>query len=172
MESALLVPVAAAEPVVGRWRERLDPSAAWGVPAHITVMYPFIDPRDIDAHLVDRLREMFAGIPPFRFSLVGVRWFQRSVVWLAPEPSQPFRSLTAAVMTEWPALEPYGGAFDEVVPHLTVGETATVEPLLEAATVVEASLPIPCEATTVDLMVGSEEVRWRTLARSPLGATG
>jgi hypothetical protein len=40
-ESALLVTVPAAEPAVARHRSRLDTSATVGVPAHITVLYPF-----------------------------------------------------------------------------------------------------------------------------------
>jgi hypothetical protein len=42
--SALIVEVPAAEPAVARHRERLDSSAPLGVPAHITVLYPFLPP--------------------------------------------------------------------------------------------------------------------------------
>lgn len=34
-ETALIIPVPAAEPVVGALRSRLDRAAAWGVPAHV-----------------------------------------------------------------------------------------------------------------------------------------
>jgi hypothetical protein len=34
--------VPAAEPVVSTWRERFDGSAAQGMPAHITALYPFL----------------------------------------------------------------------------------------------------------------------------------
>jgi hypothetical protein len=43
-ESALLIPVPAAEPTVQRWRERLDPACRLGVPAHVTLLYPFVAP--------------------------------------------------------------------------------------------------------------------------------
>ena len=43
-ESAILVPVPEAGPVVGRLRARLDRSASRGVPAHVTVLYPFVPP--------------------------------------------------------------------------------------------------------------------------------
>jgi hypothetical protein len=42
-ESALVVPEA--EPLVKPFRDRYDPSAAAGVPAHITLLYPFKQPR-------------------------------------------------------------------------------------------------------------------------------
>jgi hypothetical protein len=40
--SAVLVPVPEAERVVSRYRARLDGAAALGVPAHVTVLYPFV----------------------------------------------------------------------------------------------------------------------------------
>ena len=41
-ESALVVLVPEAEAIVGRWRQRYDPSAAVGMPAHNTLNYPFL----------------------------------------------------------------------------------------------------------------------------------
>src|SRR6266704_7013965 len=53
------------------------------------------------------------------------RWPSRGH-YLAPQPAQPLRALTAAVTETWPQTPPYGGMFDEVVPHLTVA--TQVEP--------------------------------------------
>jgi hypothetical protein len=36
------VPLLEAEAVVGDLRARLDRSAGWGVPAHVTLLYPFL----------------------------------------------------------------------------------------------------------------------------------
>ena len=44
LPSALLVEVPEAEPLVRQWRMDLDPHAALGVPAHITVLFPFAPP--------------------------------------------------------------------------------------------------------------------------------
>lgn len=41
LESALVVLVPEAEALVKSFRDRHDPSAAAGVPAHITLLYPF-----------------------------------------------------------------------------------------------------------------------------------
>jgi hypothetical protein len=41
-ESALIIEVPAAEAVVGRHRSELDANAALGIPAHITVLAPFM----------------------------------------------------------------------------------------------------------------------------------
>ena len=44
-ESAVIVPVPEAEPAVGGLRAALDRAAVWGVPAHVTLLYPFVTPR-------------------------------------------------------------------------------------------------------------------------------
>ena len=46
-ESAVLALIPAAESVVGPYRMRLDPTARAGVPAHVTVLYPFVPPSSI-----------------------------------------------------------------------------------------------------------------------------
>lgn len=46
-ESAIIVPVPETERVVGRHRQVLDRAASRGVPAHITVQYPFIRPDQV-----------------------------------------------------------------------------------------------------------------------------
>src|ERR1700729_2595365 len=52
-ESCLLVPVPEAEAVVGRVRGRLDRAAAWGVPAHVTILYPFVLPEAITSEAAE-----------------------------------------------------------------------------------------------------------------------
>jgi hypothetical protein len=47
-ESALVVLVPAAEALVGVFRALYDPAVRVGVPAHITVLYPFVPTDKID----------------------------------------------------------------------------------------------------------------------------
>ena len=47
-ESALIVPLLAADGALHRWRSALDPSAAQGVPAHVTIHYPWIPLQQVD----------------------------------------------------------------------------------------------------------------------------
>ncbi len=49
--------------------------------------------------------------------------FPANVVYLAPDPAEPFVALTEALAAAFPDCPPYGGAFDEPVPHLTIGHT-------------------------------------------------
>ena len=169
--SALIVAVAEAEPAVAAHRDRLDLAASWGVPAHITVCYPFLPPSRIDAHVLAGLRQAAAGVPAFFCALTGVGWFGERVVWLAPEPADPFLALTAAVTTRFPAARPYDGLFDEVVPHLTIGHDHPPADLKAAAGAVAEHLPIHTRVTSMRLAVGTPApgATWSTLEEFALG---
>jgi hypothetical protein len=55
--NAALVPEA--EPLVKPFRDRYDPSAAAGVPAHITLLYPFKHPDEADQTVLGDLNQCF-----------------------------------------------------------------------------------------------------------------
>jgi 2'-5' RNA ligase len=121
-ESAVLVPVPEAERSVSGHRDRLDRAAAWGVPAHVTVLYPFVAPSAITATVIADLAHAVGSVSAFDCEFATTAWFGEEVVWLAPQPDGPFRALTRAVSAAFPGYLPYGGAYDDVVPHLTVGD--------------------------------------------------
>ena len=73
--TALVVEVPAAEPVVGALRDRLDANARLGVPAHVTVIYPFAPAGEIGPSMRERLGGVFGAIPAFGFRLDQVGWF-------------------------------------------------------------------------------------------------
>lgn len=62
-QTAVIVPVPATERVVGRHRARLDRAAGWGVPAHVTVLYPFLLPEELGPDALDRLGAAIASEP-------------------------------------------------------------------------------------------------------------
>jgi hypothetical protein len=84
LHSGLMVEVPEAEPAVARHRERLDASARLGVPAHITVLSPFMPPQAIGPAELARLEHLLAAFSPFRFQLDRTAWFGDEVLWLAP----------------------------------------------------------------------------------------
>jgi len=171
-ETAVIVPVGPAEAVVAEHRQRLDPAASWGVPAHVTVLYPFVPPGSVDDDVVARLTSAVASTRAFPCTFATCRWFGDEVLWLAPDPAQPFRDLTDAVVRHFPGFRPYGGEFDEVVPHLTVGESrdgATAD--LEAVEVEVCSrLPVTARVDHALLMAGTDQPgAWHVVAELPLG---
>lgn len=168
-ESALIVEVPEAEPVVGRWRSLLDPVSGVGIPAHVTVLYPFLE--RLSEKALDGIRDIASLVPAFSFSLVSVaRW--PSVVYLPPTPVEPFLDLTGRCLTRWPNLRPYAGSFDDVVPHLTVAhekDGPIDDELADAITDdVAAHLPIDSMATNVSLWV-TDGGAWTAHTTFPLG---
>jgi 2'-5' RNA ligase len=162
-----LVPVPAAEHIVGRWRELYDPVAPVGVPAHVTLIVPWLPPAEIVTEDVAELRECLSGVAAFDFKLTDVAWFGRRVLWVAPEPADVFRSLTN-MLAERFGTPPWEDEFDDVVPHLTVAHASGdgVElGLVERE--VRRGLPIACRASAVWVMVGDGN-RWSVEATVPL----
>ena len=167
-DSALLVPVPEAAPLVRAYRLELDPNAAAGVPEHITLISPFIRPERLDGAVRARLRAHFAIARPFPFQLTSVRWFGDQVMWLAPEPAAPIVELTKRLVDEFGIL-PYGGAYPEIVPHLTVA-LGNSEGAGRVQDAIADALPIGATADRVHLMVGAEGTGWAMLEEYPLGA--
>lgn len=169
-ESAVLVLVPAAEPVIGEYRSRFDQAARWGVPAHVTVLYPFVAPADLDPAVLAALARAVATVPRFDAHFSRTGWFDDEVLWLAPEPAAAFRALTAAVMREFPHHPPYGGRHAEITPHLTVGHDAPLDDLRAAEQSVILQLPVAMPVARVHVLAGtSVPGSWRVRAEFPLG---
>jgi 2'-5' RNA ligase len=126
VEAALVVLVPEVEALVNPFRQRFDPSAADGMPAHITINYPFLPWRLKESFDLDGLRHLFLRHSAFRFTFFEVRNFP-DVLYLAPDPDQPFRDLIQSIARHYPESPPYGGQFQEVVPHLTIADVDTPE---------------------------------------------
>jgi hypothetical protein len=169
-ESAVIVPIPEVEPAVGALRAGLDRAAGWGVPAHVTVIYPFLPPDRIGGPELDRLRTAIRSVAAFEVTFVEVRWFDDSVVWLSPDPADPFRALTDAVWGAFPQCPPYAGEHDGSTPHLTVGHDATTPAMEEAGRAAARRLPISASIGAAHLFVGSETAGgWRGVEALPLG---
>ena len=131
--SGLIIEVPDAEPAVGEPRSRLDGNARLGIPAHITVLFPFMPPAYVDDAVLHRLAGIFAAVSAFEHRLVRTSWFDEDVLWLAPEDVAPFRSLTESVHREFPDYPPFGGRYEDVVPHLTIADRCPLEQMLSSS---------------------------------------
>jgi 2'-5' RNA ligase len=171
--TALIVPVPALDPVVGRYRSSLDTAARWGVPAHVTVLYPFLDPVDATADETHTaVGRAVASVSAFDCAFERTAWFGQDVLWLAPVPAGPFAALTRAVWDAFPRTPPYGGTYDDVVPHLTVAElrNGTPEELRQTDADVRPALPVTARIDRVWLVAGNDQPgSWRLAATFPLG---
>ncbi|MBV6702139.1 2'-5' RNA ligase family protein [Kitasatospora aureofaciens] len=162
MTSALIVRVPEAESAVRPWSARPD------VPAHVTVLHPFLPAARLDADVLSGLSELIGAHRKFdvRFATCG-RF--PGVLHLLPDPAAPFLALTRAVAERWPEAPPFAGAFtlDELVAHLTVAESPDPAVLAEAEAAVTPLLPIHSRVAAVDLLVHDGE-RWQPYASFPL----
>lgn len=166
LRTALIVVVPEAESLVGKWRAKHDWSAQHGVPAHITLLFPFMPVEEVDERLLGELRDLFASQPAFTYRLPRVARFPE-VAWLAPEPAKPFSDLTDLIASRYPAYLPYEGIHDEVIPHLTVAEGAPeLQDEVDAA--LTPSLPIEAEALEVTMIVEDAAGHWHTGEGFPL----
>ncbi len=157
--------------MVSRHRARLDSAAALGVPAHVTVLYPFVPPGAITAGTLELLAAAVASVGEFDCQFPATAWFGPDVLWLAPRPDEPFRALTRAVAAAFPGYRPYGGAYEDAVPHLTVGDRPAggVADLRAAEAEVLPALPVAAHVSRVWLMTGADAPdSWRTVAELPL----
>ena len=161
-QSAFIVPVPEAEERVHSLRRRFDPTARLGVPAHITVLYPFMAPELIDELAVSEIQALLGNASSFAFSLDRVERFP-DATYLAPNPAANFASLTSALVARFPNYPPYGGRFETIVPHLTVAQgsqSATVEAQRELSEAINSKGPIYSVCRSVVLIENSSGI-WR-----------
>jgi hypothetical protein len=156
VRNALLVPFPELLPVVEQWLERTNATGpSQGIPPHVTVLFP--SPPEIG--------DALAGVQAFDVVFRETCRFPE-VVYLAPEPAEPFVAMTKAVWGHFPDWPPYGGEFlPDITPHLTVAWGALLD---EAEADVRQRLPLGARAREAVLFREVEPGRWQPQATFPL----
>jgi 2'-5' RNA ligase len=158
-----------AERYISRYRDRYDPSARRNVPAHVTVLYPFMPPDHVDAHVIDALRGIAHSVPCFSYRMAETRRFPVAL-YLAPDPDEPYMALINAVYHAFPEYPPFEGKFQTVVPHITVahGDEAL---LCEIEVELRIALPaagVPAQCSEL-VLIENASGRWEQMQAFPLG---
>lgn len=152
-ELALVVPFEGLAPVVDDLRERTSVSKpSHGMPPHVTLLFPA--PRGVEA-----IAEVLLAFSAFEVVFARLDRFP-GTLWLAPEPAEPFQLLIEALSRRFPEHPPYGGAFAEIVPHLTVAQSD----FDEAVSTVEPWLPLRSRAERAVLLEHAQAQHWREVA--------
>ena len=163
-ESALAVNVPEAERYVGTLRERFDPVAKLGMPAHVTVLYPFMPPERITDSVVRKVRDLLSSLAAFEFRLARIGRFPSVALYLAPEPARPFIELTQAVVRAFPEYPPYGGQYDTIVPHLTVAQGSDADQDFAEAELAAALPRSGIEASSREVvLIENSSGRWERM---------
>jgi 2'-5' RNA ligase len=169
-ETAIICRVPEAERHIARYRERFDPSARRNVPAHVTILYPFMPPDDVDDGVLAELASIASAVRCFEYRLVETRRFPVSL-YLAPQPDDSFAALTAAVFRAFPDYPPFAGKFATVVPHVTVAhgdEAQLCEIEVELRIALAAGSPVRARCSDMVLIENSSG-RWEEMRCFPLG---
>jgi 2'-5' RNA ligase len=169
-ETALICRVPEAERYIAHHRQRFDPPARRNVPAHVTILYPFLPPAEVTAEAQRRLREVAASVPAFDYRLRQTRRFPSSL-YLAPEPGDSFSKLTERVHRAFPDYPPFAGKFDVVVPHVTVAHGDEPQ-LCEIEVELRIALPgsgVPARCVEMVLIENGSGI-WQPLSTFALGA--
>ena len=169
-ETALIVAVPEAEALVARLREKFDSSAAVGVPAHVTLLYPFLDADAIGPVELSELTTLFASASPCDIVFARCGRFGARVLYLAPEPEGVFLDLMHRLFERWPECPPYHGTIPAhlVRPHLTVSDRMEGSTLDRIELGVAGGLPVWSRLTEA-LLIENRTGRWTTRERFALG---
>jgi 2'-5' RNA ligase len=167
-ESAIIVPIPDVEPLVGPLRLQYDHAARLGVPAHITLLYPFRSPQNLTVE-IGELSDVCAAIDAFQFSFTEVRRFPETV-YLHPDKWERFAEIAKTLLKTWPDCKPYGGAHSEIIPHLTVADHVNAQTMNIVEDSLRGRLPVRCSCREVWLLASDDAGKWSRKALFPLAA--
>ena len=139
------------------------------MPPHVTLVYPFADTELLGAARFHELAEVISRFAAFTYRLVETARFRNaaSILYLVPDPGEPFCALISALTDAFPEHPPYGGAHSEPIPHVTVADASDAK-LNAIESEVAPWLPISARADAVSLMERGSSRAWRLRQQLPL----
>lgn len=146
-----------------------DPSAPARMPPHVTLMFPFLPQSELSDLVFQGLTDLLSHVTAFECAFRRIGEFEKGVVYLEPDPGEPFTDLTAALAERFGVL-PYGGAFGSVIPHLTVAILGSFADRLAIKRELSPALPVHAVATAAWLMVGGNSLGWKMVRELGLHA--
>ncbi len=151
-----------------RLRRTSVSDAAAGVPAHLTMLYPFVAPGRLGLDVRAAVATVASRHEPFDYRLAD-RAVWPDTVYVRVEPAAPFVALQADLARAFPAFPIYGtDSTFEFVPHVTIAERDGMSRASESHPA-WASLPRSGRAAAVEVITRSDNGSWRLIWRVPLG---
>lgn len=168
-EWAAVIVRAMLPPALERLRRRSVRDAIVGVPAHLTMLYPFIEPARLGPSVRRRLMTVAAATQPFDYRLLGSATWP-DTVYVAVDPVEPFIDLQRRLGAAFPDFPIYGtDPGFEFVPHVTIAEGPPIDDDATLEDPAWRSLPRPARATAIEVIARPTDAPWRTIWRLPLG---
>jgi 2'-5' RNA ligase len=152
-----------------RLRRRRVFSATIGVPAHATLLHPFIEPDGLEPSVRRRLRVVAADHRPFDYRLDRMAEWP-DAIYVAVDPVEPFVRLHRDLQAAFPDWPIYGARADfEFEPHVTIADRdGKLEPGVREDRVWRV-LPLAARAEAIDVIATRPDGRWCLVWRIPLG---
>ena len=166
-QTALVIVVPEAEALVGALRLQHDPAASLGVPAHVTILYPFR--AEVDAETSHSIATLAGSTPVFDARFASVGRFPGEVVYLAPTPRALFKRMIDEAVSAFPDCPPYSGTIDDPEPHLTIADGVDPPTADELERVVAPGLPITMRVDRLTLLTQDDVGGWSISRSWPLG---
>lgn len=159
-ETAIVLLIPEVGPNIESIRMAHDPSAALDVPAHMTLLYPWVAAPAQAADL-ERLSAVVATFAPYQLAFRSLGAFERTL-YLAPDDRGETAQLARAIFEAFPDHPPYGGAVREFIPHLTVADNiADLDALRrECEPTLVGALPIETTVRAVTVLASDADGQW------------
>lgn len=156
-------------PGLERLRRRSVGDAMDGLPAHLTMLYPFVEPARLGRAVRRRLASVAAATPPFDYKLVAAATWP-GTIYVAVDPAERFVALQRSLGAAFPDFPIYGpNPGFMFVPHVTIAEGP---PIADPVTLEDAAwraLPRLGRAGSIEVIARPTDAPWRTIWRLPLG---
>lgn len=166
-QSGLVIPVPAAGPLLASVAARYPGTVREGVPAHVSLLYPFVPADELDERVTGTLGKLLVEQVPVTVKFVEC-YRRGGFVALRPDPIAGLTELVNAARRRWPDVKPYGGIYGDVEPHVTVAVSSSEETAATIEREVTADLPISAELREAWVVVF--EGRWTLRERFEFGA--
>jgi hypothetical protein len=163
--TGVVIPVPGADLLLARAATRSD-GVRQGVPAHVSLLYPFVPVAERHDSTLRELGEVFERQPALDVEFD--RCHRRdNFVFLQPSPLRPVMDLGDELRQRWPDVVPYDGLYGEQVePHLTITLGADASQATAVAHLVATELPL--SATLQEAwLVAVRDGQWTLHERFP-----
>jgi 2'-5' RNA ligase len=149
-------------------RRRCVANAASGVPAHVTMLFPFVEASGLTSAIEGAVAAVAALHPPIGYRITGPhRW--PDAVYAAVEPVEPFVRLQGALAAAFPRYPIYGAPAGFVfIPHITIGDGVEVNEPGTMGDRAWSALPVDAVASRIEV-IASDGGRWQRVWTFPLG---
>ncbi len=167
-QTGLVIPVAAADALLASVGARYPGTVREGVPAHVSLLYPFVVAAELDERVTAACSELFVEQVPIRVDFAEC-YRRGGFVALRPEPSDGLKELMTRTWRRWPDVVPYGGVYGDVEPHVTVAMRCSDQTAVRIEQEVTAELPICAELREAWLLAFEEQ--WMLRDRFEFGGS-